>query len=581
MKKNVLVICLSALCLSGCRFSRGESIEEANFVTKSIKACTFIDKGENPSFSDMQYKTTNLHYLNDHPDIPYLSFNDYVDLISNRVLKEGRIEIANYSSKINIKGYAGDSICYFGNIDLLEKTYEYAGNLSRVMIQPDYSTTSLTYGLQMDEHMMKSGAMSHVATYAKTSYKPYSYEGKLYFPLSFFESSFSDEVGAHLIYTHKDIFQYDDVESLTASFINEEGRTSTIYEEIEKNKSLIKNKNDVIQDRKNAFYYIMDSFYGLGTVKGISSMADYFKNSKYASGFDSLDDEKRTEAFYGALASLDDGHTAVSNITASCPWTSGSYPRYGDLWINRIQLRSDLSKAREYMYGEYGAKVGDVVYSNDGSLAYYSFDEFTFVYDAFDGSGKLKEEVYEKDTFFKMVRAFDQMAAKGTVKDVVIDISCNGGGVLGVMFKLLAILSSNNSADCYIGYNDIGLIAKETINADSNCDGEYDEYDAYGNKFNFHILTSDFSFSCGNAYPFFASRNGSAEIIGHNSGGGECSVIQHVLPTGEVFNHSSLMHMGWYQNQKWQGDEIGAGVSKDIAYENFYDIEYLDSLLSA
>ena len=79
--------------------------------------------------------------------------------------------------------------------------------------------------------------------------------------------------------------------------------------------------------------------------------------------------------------------------------------------------------------------------------------------------------------------------------------------------------------------------------------------------------------------PFFARKNNYVQIIGENSGGGECSVIEHILPTGEPFRHSSLLHLGWIKNNEWEGDEKGAGVDYPIDYYQYYNFEYIASLL--
>lgn len=72
------------------------------------------------------------------------------------------------------------------------------------------------------------------------------------------------------------------------------------------------------------------------------------------------------------------------------------------------------------------------------------------------------------------------------------------------MLKLLALMSKDNYGSLYALDDGNGGISKMTARVDSNGDGKYDREDCFGNEFKFYILTTSYSFSCGNAFPFLA-----------------------------------------------------------------------------
>ena len=65
------------------------------------------------------------------------------------------------------------------------------------------------------------------------------------------------------------------------------------------------------------------------------------------------------------------------------------------------------------------------------------------------------------------------------------------------------------------------------------------------------------------------------------SGGGECTVGENYLPSGEHFSHSSHMHIGWYEDSKFIGDEEGAPLDIEISTDKFYNLDTLQQLIGA
>jgi hypothetical protein len=142
------------------------------------------------------------------------------------------------------------------------------------------------------------------------------------------------------------------------------------------------------------------------------------------------------------------------------------------------------------------------------------------------------------------------------------------------MGKLLALMSDDNYARINFAYENSGTVTELEFRVDSNGDGVYDENDCFGQYFDFYILTSSFSFSCGNAFPFHAKCNGIAHVMGVKSGGGEMTVDGMLFPFGVSMKNSSLRHMSYYdhETQTWKGDEAGQPVDIKIL-TGWYDVD--------
>ena len=127
----------------------------------------------------------------------------------------------------------------------------------------------------------------------------------------------------------------------------------------------------------------------------------------------------------------------------------------------------------------------------------------------------------------------------------------------------------------------------ENYSIDINLDGNFDELDAQETAqfdFNLGILTSNLSFSCGNLLPSVLKELG-YKILGEQSGGGSCAVIQESTADGFPYAHSS-----YHCLSDASGNNIDAGVPVDFPIErqtngdevdvsNFYNFELLSNYL--
>ena len=584
MKHNKLLLTLLVaitLPISACSLLGLTSLDEGTYGIYSI-----LDDAESgKDVESYKVKELEMKYVRDESYVPYLSLNDYSELI-HPYIKKG---YSSYSAENGesavwmVSNEDGDYV-FVAEINAREKTVWVRGSLSSYLtIGKDYSKSSLYTQLDYEGEIVREANKNGSCYYGNTSYKAFRRNSVTYFPLSLLDASFSSYTNIYHLYNYARIIQFDEYDKLSEFKYLVNNKEVTPFKEMKEIKlGLLVMPEYMINDRANAFFYIMDNFYGLSFTRKIGSMVNYYKQQSYYDYFYSYNDDDRNNAFYAAIGLLDDGHSAVRE-DESAPWYTQAYNYGGSHIQEMVRVRTNLSTSRSAFYQQNNKQVGDILYSTSNKLAFFSFDSFNFDEEAYLADGTtLKPDLDQTDSYFYFVKAFNEIKAHGGVETIVIDVSINGGGVIGVMMKLLALLSKDNAAPMYFMDDTTMMVEKDVAKVDSNGDDEYTISDCYGNSFKFAILTSTYSYSCGNAFPYFASKNGYATIVGQKSGGGECSVEESMLPTGEHFFHSSNLHIGYFDEEKriWEGDESGAPVDHLIDYSNFYDLEYLDQLLN-
>lgn len=184
-------------------------------------------------------------------------------------------------------------------------------------------------------------------------------------------------------------------------------------------------------------------------------------------------------------------------------------------------------------------------------------------------------------------------AAQNNVKKFMIDISCNNGGSTGVVMYMMGIItnaedhSNRESIRCLNTVT--GIISSSNYEVDLNLDGKYDDLD---NKviynFEFGIITSHISYSCGNLLPVMAKDRG-IPIFGQTSGGGSCMLSVFKTPEERFYTLSGFNK--FINNENFDAD-VGAAVNYDLTktvtaedgtetvdYSGFYDLGNLSALM--
>ena len=534
-----------------------------------------------PLTNTIKEGTYKLYYLDEVNEIYYIPLSTYVDLfkgdfkddVVNTVVEENGV--ATWTLTLGKDTYTL-------SLDKNNQTITTKGNIEEFFKPVPNGRTGI-----FDQASIVTTYVEGREEKAKTfSFKEYGFDvfetdGKICFPFALIAAETSKYVERKFInvsyYNYLVEFiaseQYMDYSYLDDE--NKERNISDLMRDSYKQLYGVEDKNGfkypeapqaLTEFNKKIIYYVFNNYYGLASTKGIKSMSSYLDNLEESKNFTATNGIVRASAYAHALQGMNDLHTSYG---ASPFLNEGAYDNAvqdQSLYKDRMNLAALLNSLREREIEAYNkAKSTSVTskrvrYSDDGKYAYFSFDKF----DSFNyfEQGDIPDDELFSDTYYQFVMNLNEIKDKKTVKRVFIDDSLNGGGYVAIMGKLLALLSKDNRSVMYLRDSTDNSIQSITTRVDSNKDGVYDEKDCYGNDFEFFVVTSSYSFSCGNAFPFYADQNGYAKIIGSRSGGGECCVFNFTLPTGQSIGYSSPYHIGQYfpqatSSNNFMGDESG------------------------
>ena len=271
---------------------------------------------------------------------------------------------------------------------------------------------------------------------------------------------------------------------------------------------------------------------------------------------------------------LADGHTAAldgSNLTgkadpASIKQLAGDF--FSNVRGSRQVLKQLLHLA---ITPQRKLAWGDDFYREYGQTAIVRLDTFMPDQDAWDawykGTGSFPD-----DCVGKMVSGLKRAKENGKIQNVIIDLTCNGGGSSDVLMLLAGLTTGRNILR---GRNRLtGQTMVVTYEADTNFDGVFDEKDR-GAQFDFHygILTTRQAFSCGNLFPIVMREEGAA-VIGEKTSGGSCCVQFGMDSLGLRWLMSSAQ---WHLLDR-DGESVEGGCTVDMPIKA-RSIGIVDSLL--
>ena len=212
-----------------------------------------------------------------------------------------------------------------------------------------------------------------------------------------------------------------------------------------------------------------------------------------------------------------------------------------------------------------GFKSSSVTIVGDTAVIYFEgFKEDLTRSESFYTKLPTKKDL-DTSSFGLFYYAFEQIKKDGNVKNVVIDLSNNGGGSAAALVSTLGFLS--NDGEVRISYRDLlnDDYREEYYHVDTNLDGSFDDEDGYGGQYKFYVLTSGSSYSCANAFPYFAQLEGLATVIGEKPGGGDCVVAYYIDAYGHVGGISGFKQLGNMDGDTFTSDESATVV--DIPFE--------------
>ena len=359
----------------------------------------------------------------------------------------------------------------------------------------------------------------------------------------------------------------------------------------------------------------LDFNYGLKAIHGIDKFPD-FNTYFICSGIDR--DLKSTNAttFANALKDvceffLDDGHSnyiSNSHYLAKDAVITGNHTS-----AKRKELLENYSSyqwgARPFIY-QNGTKAPGYEVTEDKKTAVVRFDEFTLhipienkavkknYYDAIDGiidsyvgtdgnGNSLYENTYDTVSFIHYVnkKIKEKDGGPEEIKNVVLDLSCNGGGYSHSAAFVLAWMLGEFTFN--ITDSITGAKYAATCVADVDFDGNYmsdatpDTGDTIWEK-NLFCLVSPCSFSAANTVAAMLKASGRATIIGAPSSGGSSMVQSSSTADGTYFRMSSRKVMSVNKNGSYYDFDKGVEPHYYISKpSNFYKMDKIQVLVNS
>ena len=351
----------------------------------------------------------------------------------------------------------------------------------------------------------------------------------------------------------------------------------------------------------NILRFIFDNFYGLKAIKGYQNAEEFFTSCGVKDGLKSTNVKDYNAAMAKLFGKVDDGHSGFTGLSL--------YTAYDDLdslsALNKANLgprvttlgekRTAYQQARIDKYAELHPGTNKnpdpnfyhgIQFSQDNETAVITFDSFQHqdpqiknMKEKFP-DGEVEQFLVRSNMIMSSADGFsaafqllkNMNKSSKVVKNVVIDLTNNGGGLIATMPYLAAFFSDDPT---YVVKDTInGTVREYHYKVDLNGDGTFGgQGDTFKNDYNFFFLTSGFSFSCGNALPGIGKDNG-VKIIGERSGGGVSPVGVFMDALGSNFSISNYYNMS-YKGADGKYVQNDAGIPLDYEFPlqngNWYD----------
>lgn len=546
--------------LASCIFPASAAASSGGQRTKDVTAYVF-------SMDDSK-KLTCL-FTDKLPSIPYIEVTDYLNTIYT----------APFTAEKNADG-----------------SYAYSNKNGSFVVDPekdtvhfdDFETVAFkdaveTAGLH-PAYIKNDGDYEHSGEIAPTDFSLKNYDvdliedsGRLYFPLTTIVDLFScTYLSAR--YLDGSIYFYQPMDPNGAYF-----ETKDFYDSLDREK-------DVIDYTYNELCFVIDNFYGKPSRCEMSELIDVrgFDKALEATAPDikqKLLSENRVEFFTGLLCldtlMNDGGHTVMSmgalsaldshpesllSVALNNMMQDSSNPDYATVLSSVMNLSvremsvKQLKPIREESFARYTEvkKWDKCVYYEIGETGIFSFDEFV-------------DEVVEP---FKW--SLDHAKDNG-IKNFVLDLTLNGGGSSGVAGYMSSVICDSNE-QLYRTVNS-GNQLKISLVVDKNLDGKFDEADnEVKYDFNFAVLCTNCSYSCGNYLPCHLQANGVA-IGGTTSGGGACmeNIMNYPLEGAFAMSHMiKFIDDKGMDIEKGAQPDFGPDYESDSALFEIYDINKIN-----
>lgn len=576
-----------------------------------------IDAG--PSYTDKTvdvnrdgniYGQVSLRFYSDMPSVAYISVADFHKLMTAgdamKVTRQGNLYLLatrNGTATVDVKADYLHSTTYAGFVDLMW------------MLDPTLAPNAMYDGSKY----IKFVKMENVSTFKPSSgirldfgkysidlhddgsnvYFPFATLADIYSDCNFHNASYHDDLV--VVSTKLDIYS---INTIAPEYAAKPYQCETVTA-------------DMAKFRYQELCFVFDNLYGYPgrtileqngmAENGFDATLDVVQNGKVVKQL--LQSANNMDFAWGRMATQylinDGGHTSfgameglpeniegdyVERLMEAAANYPEAYAMYRD-WAKESNVRSDtktqLSTLREQAYGDVmykanSAKTTAVIIIN----SFMDMDEVAwnkyYASQKTDADWQELMKNYKKDVFVGFLYGLGQAKADG-VKNLVLDISINGGGSCDIVGADVALLRKNRtvqfwSQDALEGNNKIA-----TYFVDTNFDGVFDEKDDTNPKFdcsdmNIAVLCSKVAFSCGHQFPTLMKDYG-FPIMGERSGGGTCCI--QVMQTADGQNFMISTYRDRSTDKNFANTDAGITPTEGYAfgYDHFYDLDFLTTII--
>ena len=222
----------------------------------------------------------------------------------------------------------------------------------------------------------------------------------------------------------------------------------------------------------------------------------------------------------------------------------------------------------------------------EGNTAFIKFNSFEYDPNQVFGPNGIRPEAWQRDSFMLVKMCLDQIrednkANSNKITNIVLDLTHNTGGTISALVSILGLMTNEDVLiPTMNSQNNLELV--ESYKVDADLDKDFTDDDAY-TEFNYNILVSELSFSCGNYLPVVARDMNLAKLIGRHTGGGMCSVGNINLLDGTTVRISSNKQLRTSQRDS-KGNlidtEFGIDPDYELTVDQLWDYKYIDNLIN-
>ena len=278
--------------------------------------------------------------------------------------------------------------------------------------------------------------------------------------------------------------------------------------------------------------FVFDHFYGLKDDQGVDTYYDVFEEDDFFE-----DGNRHYINIFEQIYALDDMHTSMS---VNGMYTESDLPQ---LSLNILGDRARTFQNNLTAVDQQGLCANAVSSRtlDDESTAIINIPGFD------ENTG---------DEFGEALETLDD-----SVEDIVVDLSCNTGGVMGGMIQVLGYMT-DEPVELY------SLNAGDGATSNTTYTSDVDARD----DINWHVRTSGVTYSAGNIMAQVVSDMDLGTLIGEQSAGGAASIQTVALPNGAIIVISSPSLSA---NANYESIEFGVPVDEEIPLSDFSDDEIL------